>query len=143
MARVEFHVTSFSCEVREDCELVGYHLHVGDQLFMNLDELHAAGLEVDDQSLEAKESATEAVMRWMRTSVGTVFTAPVGARVSDHNTWTVAGRIEHQNHVHWAGVTDEDRESIIGTLPSGMRPAGFGADIVVNLPLYRGNIGNI
>jgi hypothetical protein len=94
MAEPEFHVTTDECDVRPDCGLVGYHIHLGDQLFYSVDELPP----------EEEKTNLDRVRDWINTAMTRTVSLPVaGPRRSDHSSgraFDFNGRADHRNHVH-------------------------------------------
>ena len=107
---IELWIETRTCELRPDCGLAQYHIHVDDQLFWNLDEVTSTyGRELPFKQDE-----------------------PKGRK------WLPLGVANHKNHVHVSltGLSPVVPGTIVTGLPGNIRPAQPGdvpSGIVVSI----------
>lgn len=135
--QAELWIETRPCELRLDCGLARYHIHVSDQIFLEMEELDEA---YGRDGWEVKQPEVE--------QFGKIQIAPVGTALDKLKGWVTAGFVstsgakpvsDHRNHVHVAiGPGDPNTPVKAGDLmgvdpatgnvrlfQSGDKPAGF------------------
>jgi hypothetical protein len=108
LPQAELWIQTAPCEVRSDCQLARYHLHVEDQIYYDFAEMDRIfgknGWEVAEEPVKADDSAMDKIKGWIN----------VGFTTSPHS-FKPQPVSDHRNHVHIA-VTDPTNPPDPGTL---------------------------
>jgi hypothetical protein len=130
LPQAELWIQTAPCEVRSDCQLARYHLHVEDQIYYDFAEMDRIfgknGWEVAEEPVKADDSAMDKIKGWINAGFTT-----------SHHGFTPSRQSDHRNHVHIA-VTDppdplkpndltgvDPKTGKVRRFQPGDKPAGF------------------